>query len=123
MQHPETVTVMKDGKEYVVNKEDYDKTPDKYGEIMEAVTTSKGKGGAPTREEAADVNPPSMLAGNLLNPAGQPEGQLTTPTVIQRGDKYFVVDDKGENDPRFNSKGYKSDVDAWTEVGKLEIKA
>lgn len=96
MQHPETVTTA-DG--FVVNKEDYDANPDKFGALMDELTTAKG---------------------NPLNPAGQPEGILTTPTVVQKGDKYFVVDDKGEHDARFNPKGYKTDVDAWTEVGKLQ---
>lgn len=118
MQHPETVTTA-DG--FVVNKEDYDANPDKFGALMDELTTAKGKGATPTREDAAaKPEAPPMLAGNPLNPAGQPEGILTTPTVVQKGDKYFVVDDKGEHDARFNPKGYKTDVDAWTEVGKLQ---
>lgn len=117
MQHPETVTLATG---VVINKEDYDRTPDAYGELMAEVTEAKGKGAPPMREEAAKQEAPPMLAGNPLNPAGQPEGILTTPTVVQKGDKYFVVDDKGEHDARFNPKGYKTDVDAWTEVGKLQ---
>lgn len=121
MQHPETVTVAgKDGKPIIVNKADYDASPDGYGKLMDAETTAKGKGAAITRDEATtNVEPPAMLAGNPLNPVGQPEGQVTAPTVVQKGDKYFVVDDKGEHDTRFNEKGYKTDVEAWTAVAKI----
>lgn len=112
MQHPETVTLANG---VVVNKDDYEMTPGKYGELMAEETSDKGRGVVITEK-------PPMLAGNPLNPAGQPEGILMTPTVVQKGDKFFVVDDKGEHDARFNAKGYKTDVEAWTEVAKFEVK-
>lgn len=122
MQHPETVTVMKDGKQYTVNKEDYERTPDHYGEIVDLVTTSKGKGETIKRDDV-NVEPPPMLAGNPLNPVGQPEGQVPSPTVVQKGEKYFVVGDDGEVDSRFEKKGYKTDVEAWTEVARITDQA
>ena len=114
MQHPETVTVSRNGVPTIINKDDHDPKNDK---LWEETITAKGKGKAPTAAEP--VEPPPMLAGN---PVGQPEGQVVTPTVIQKGDTYFVVDDKGEHDARFDPKGYKTDVAAWTEVAKFETK-
>lgn len=123
MQHPETVTVVgEDGKPLLINKTDVEANPDKYAEWKEKSDTAKGKGKPLTRDAAPVVEPPPILAGNPLNPAGQPEGILTTPTVVQKGDTFFVVDDKGEDDARFNAKGYKTDVEAWTEVAKFEVK-
>lgn len=119
MQHPETVTLANG---VVVNKDDYEMTPGKYGELMAEETSDKGRGEPQTRDAAVITEKPPMLAGNPLNPAGQLEGILTTPTVVQKGDKFFVVDDKGEHDARFNAKGYKTDVEAWTEVAKFEVK-
>lgn len=109
----ETVTVhAKDGSPLIVNKSDYDADPKRWGKTYDPKNDTKAK--------ADPVEPPPMLAGNPLNPAGQPEGRATTPAVVQKGDKYFVQDDKGETPDGFSDKGYKTDIEAWSAVAEWQ---
>ena len=73
MQHPETVIVNRGGVPVTINKDDHDPKAEKLWE-----DAKRAKGSAPAPKQGEPVEPPPILAGNPLNPAGQPEGQLTT---------------------------------------------
>jgi len=119
----ETVTVVRDGVEYRINKSDFNPDKDKLAGTAAAPATSGG-GGSATPQAQAPVS--TEGAGGDGSQTGTSEGDGIVPppagqpapgsrVVMKKGKKFLVVDTAGQpiNDANINPAGYDAEADAW----------